>query len=209
VLKIDDKTMRLREGKFVSTETKKDLIVLHFTAGGSAKSAFTSWSVTSSRIATAYILDTDGTVYEVFDPKFYAFHLGTKGTQAIDKRSIGIEIANFGPLKKKNGQLYSWPRDFNNPYNLKAIEANYRGFDYWAAYTDEQAAAIGPLVDMLCDRFGIPNVKPNKNYRLQYDIRYMGWKGVASHQNYRKDKTDVGPAFDWDLWLPNTENKSF
>lgn len=208
MLKIDNKTMRLKDNLFVPVETKKDLIVLHFTAGGSAKSAFTSWSVTTSRIATAFILDTDGIVYEVFDPKYYAFHLGIKGTHVIDKRSIGIEIANFGPLKKKNGQLYSWPKDFNNPYNLPAIEAKYRGFDYWAAYTEAQAAAIGPLVDLLCERYGIPNQKPYPKERLQYDIRYMSWKGIASHQNYRRDKTDVGPAFDWDLWLPNTANKT-
>ena len=48
-----------------------------------------------NRIATAYIVERDGTIFEVFDPRHWAFHLGLKGSQGqVDRRSIGIEIAS-------------------------------------------------------------------------------------------------------------------
>jgi hypothetical protein len=46
----------------------KDLLVLHFTAEASAEGAFSSWVADTSRVATAYIVDRDGTIYETFDP---------------------------------------------------------------------------------------------------------------------------------------------
>ena len=55
-----------------------------------------------ARIATAYLVDTDGAIYEVFDPAFWAFHLGLQGTKGKhDKRSIGIEIATSVPSRER------------------------------------------------------------------------------------------------------------
>ncbi|HEY8097194.1 MAG TPA: N-acetylmuramoyl-L-alanine amidase, partial [Methylobacter sp.] len=79
---------RLPAGQFYTERPKKDLIVLHFTAGTSAKSAFDTWLADPQHIATAYIIDTDGVIYEVFDPTQWAFHLGVKGSNGrFDKRS--------------------------------------------------------------------------------------------------------------------------
>ena len=49
-----------------------DLVVLHFTAGTTGRSALDTWRGDPARVATAYIVDTDGTIFEVFPPAFWA-----------------------------------------------------------------------------------------------------------------------------------------
>ena len=65
--------------EFYPENFKKDMIVLHFTAGQSARSAFHTWLENPVHVATAYIVNPDGTIYEVFDPSYWAYHLGVQG----------------------------------------------------------------------------------------------------------------------------------
>ena len=198
----------LPANEFIGEVKEKDLIVLHFTAGTSAKSAFHTWKNNPVRVATSYTVDPDGKIFELFDPAHWAFHLGIKGSNGKhDKRSIGIEIANVGPLKidpNKPERLNWWPGDWGTRWCdrdelSKYVEASYRGIDFFAAFPDEQMDAVGQLVRHLCDRFDIPRKIPAKAHRDKFDLmRFRKFKGVATHQNCRKDKWDVGPAFDWD-----------
>lgn len=206
-LSINSTAFRLPDNQYIKEVTQKDLLVLHFTAGSTAKSAIDFWKSTADRVATAYVLDTDGTVYQVFDPRCYAFHLGLKGTRAHDKRSVGIEIANVGPLKKVGDTLMWWPGNFKQRYcrldeTEKFVKSKFRGYEYWATYTPAQAEAIGPLVNHICSELGIPRELPPLDKREIFDTSFFGnWKGIASHQNFRSDKTDVGPAFNWNEWI--------
>lgn len=194
--------------EYIGEVEEKDLIVLHFTAGTSARSAFETWKNNPVRVATCYTVDPDGSIYELFDPAHWAFHLGIKGSNGKhDKRSIGIEMANVGPLKidqNKPDQLNWWPNDWGTRWcqrdeTSKYVQAAYRGIDFFAAFPDEQLDAVGQLVRHLCERFEIPRKLPAKTRRDEFDMtRFNKFKGVASHQNCRKDKWDVGPAFDWD-----------
>jgi hypothetical protein len=79
----------------------KTQIVLHHTVGGSAQSTFEYWQSNTDRIGVAYILDRDGTIYEVFDPHYWAWHLGltSSNNRVANQRSIGIEIASEGALR--------------------------------------------------------------------------------------------------------------
>jgi N-acetyl-anhydromuramyl-L-alanine amidase AmpD len=64
---------------------------------------------------------------------------------------------------------------------------------------DAQQDAVGKLVRNLCDRFQIKRQLSGAARRTQFDKDYFfDFKGIAAHQNFRKDKWDVGPAFDWD-----------
>ncbi len=174
---------------------KKDLIVLHFTAGSSVDGALQTWLGDPTRVATAFIVAQDGTVHDVFPPECWAYHLGLKTTHAHDKRSIGIEIVNLGPLTQKDGKLYSWT---GKEYKGDSVESPYRGYSHYAAYPSTQIASVASLVKRLCDQFQIPNVIPPTEKRSEFDLNYFGsFQGVCAHQNFRKDKFDVGPAFDW------------
>lgn len=192
---------------FIREKKKKDLIVLHFTAGTTVEGAFQSWKTSDIRIGTAYIMDQNGAVFEIFDPDYYALHLGVKGSYDQDRRSIAIEIVNPGPLKKIGDDLCYWPRNFTAKYctiheKEKYVQASYRGFEYYAAYTPAQLDAIPKMVKLVCTQHNIPYRIPPEDKRDKCDLEYFSsFTGVASHQNFRPDKFDVGPAFPWDRVL--------
>ena len=195
----------LAAGQYVEDVFPKDLLVLHFTAGRTADGAIQSWAASPERVATAYVLDADGTVYQCFDPAKWAFHLGQKTTNANDKRSVAVEIANVGPLRKIGADLCWWPENFTKPYckltdaeKFIQLGAPWRGFSYFATFTEAQKVAIPELVTKICGDHGIP-AKLSSMRDVADPSYFRNWKGIASHQNFRKDKFDVGPAFPWEL----------
>lgn len=206
---INNTKYRIAEDRYFHDVVPKDLIVLHFTAGSTVDGAFNSWKPQTINIGTPYIVDRDGTVYETFDPKYWAYHLAVVGAPAQnhkhDKRSVPIEIVNFGPLKRESDILYSWPANYKNFFcNVsetdKYVKASYRGFDYYQSFSEAQKIAIPALVKMVAKNFGIVPTLPHEDIRDEFDPNYFStWKGVASHQNFRSDKFDIGPAWDWNL----------
>lgn len=203
----EKKSLRLSPEQYLPQQHKKDLIVLHFTAGTSCESAYRTWAGNSDRIATAFGVDPDGSIAEFFPPECWAYHLGIKGTHRHDQRSIGIEIANVGPLKPSPGdptQLNWWPNNWGTRYcDLRETEryrrAAFRGIDYFAVMPEIQQQAVGQLVSELCERFSIPRVASLKARNGDFDLHaFDSYAGVATHTNFRRDKWDVGPAFNWD-----------
>jgi len=204
---IDRRTFRLPPSQFFPQKQPKDLIVLHFTAGASARSAYQTWISTPVEVATPYLVDPDGTIYELFDPECWAYHLGIQGAASEswrhDRRSIPIEIVNVGPLKQVDDHLCWWPNKFQQRFCAltetdKYVQNSYRGMTHFAAFPEAQQNAVGGLVGWLSAQFNIPMNLPPLDRRGQFDVDfYRDWKGIASHQNFRLDKTDLGPAFDW------------
>jgi len=211
---VDRNTFVLPIKEFVAQETKKDLIVLHFTAGRSARSAFDTWRQNPKRIATSYIVEVDGTIFEVFSPTFWASHLGVEGTNGVhDRRSIGIEIVNVGPLQPSTEDpqaLNWWPRKTKDAPEFTArfcsvdetdkyVKASYRKKTHFASFPDVQMDAVGALVRALCSQFSIPATLPPASRRFECDVpAFTSYKGVCTHANFRVDKWDIGPAFAWD-----------
>ncbi len=208
---IDSSTYRLPEAAFFRQRVPKDLIVLHNTASSTSASVYETWkSAAQSRVATAYVVERNGKVYEMFPPDCWAYHLGMKERNPghyNDRRSIGIEIVNPGPLRpdpEGGDTLNWWPKNFRQPWcqaseTEKYVRAEYRGYKFFAAYTPEQERAVRELAAWLCGRFGIPFVLPPLGKRLVCDPEYFcKFRGIASHQNFRPDKYDVGPAWRWE-----------
>ena len=62
------------------------------------------------------------------------------------------------------------------------------------------------LAAYLCQKFGIPFTLPPASRRPTYDPDFFcRFSGIAAHQNFRPDKLDVGPAWNWDSLLPPAE----
>lgn len=207
---IDRTSLKVSEKCYFQDPQEKDLIVLHFTAGGSARSSAQWWNNSANRISTPYLIDTDGIIYETYDPKCWSYHLGIKGADGNhlnDKRSIAIEICNYGPLKPEGSLLNSWPKDFGNKYchisqTDAYVKTDFRGFNYYAAFTELQKVAIGHLVDYLCDKYQIKKVIADEKKRNECDVPFFSkWKGICTHANFRPDKFDIS----WDVldkaWL--------
>lgn len=190
-----DRTLRLPEGQFFQEARPKDLIVLHHTVGASARSSFIFWRDTPAPIATAYIVERDGTIHEVFDPRFWAFHLGLANTGGrVDKRSIGIEMASEGPLERRDGGFRAFGRPFDGEVFTHDSSWREQG-RFWAAYTREQTDSVIALVDHLCRVFGVARRTPGDH--LGFDRDLFDFQGVLGHHHVRADKSDLHPGFPW------------
>lgn len=194
----------LSDRNFFPVESEKTGIVLHYTAGKDAYGAFASWKNRTDRVATSYIIGADSKIFECFNPLFWGYHLGLKSPHwengKHDKRTIGVEICNVGPLiKKADGWLYYWPKNYGLKYchsdeREKYICADWRGMSYHATFSEEQIVSTVELVRDLCSQFNIPPDLSTK--KMDYDIEFFKkWTGISCHHNWRSDKFDTGPAF--------------
>lgn len=189
------KTLPLSEYSKIEYEQyglkQKNHIVLHHTVSKSEKGVYEWWCNDGKKVATAYVVDKDGKIYEYFDPKYWSYHLGGKAAKCHNINSIGIEIANEGALTFKDDN-YFW---FNgkNKYLGNVFEYEWRGVKYWAEYSKEQFNSVVELIIYLCDKFNIPKVVYDK---LDFNFDLLdNFRGIISHCNVRNDKTDISPAF--------------
>jgi len=174
------------------------------------------------RIATAYLVERDGTIYEVFDPLYWAHHLGLKVAKNVlyNKTSIGIELASEGALRsgaELNSYLpspvfdveYLYAFDIDKPPFARAkklyhgfhdndlfvdLVLEFRGYKFFDSYNEAQVVATIALVKHLCEQFSIPKVV---SATLEFDPKWMDFAGVITHANVREDKSDLCPAWDW------------
>lgn len=197
-----DRSLRLPADEYKTDVERKNLIVLHHTVGGSAKSTFEWWLTDPKPIGTAYLIARDGTIHEVFHPECWAYHLGY-GSRVDEKRSIGIELASEGALLERGGKLYCYDRiSMRTRFADKSFDLGraWRGYRYFDAYAEAQIAATIELVGDLLHRFSIPPAvfrdvltgTPSK-----FDVNHRLWTGILGHAHLRDEKTDVHPGFDW------------
>ena len=76
-----------------------DMLVIHYTAMESAKAALNHLCDPKTEVSAHYLIDEDGTVYQLVDEKKRAWHAGNSGWRGhsdINSRSIGIELYNPG-----------------------------------------------------------------------------------------------------------------
>jgi hypothetical protein len=175
-------------------------ICLHHTCGGTAASTIEWWKKDGKMVGTAYIIDRDGTIYQVFDPKGWAFQFGLKwGDTArinFEKRFIGIEIASEGGLIENGGNLYCFDtvssRTLKNKNGSFDYGKVYRQYRYFDQYEKTQIDSVIQIVNHLCDSFNIERRIPS-DYKNYYGDKLKDFKGVIGHVNIREDKTDPLP----------------
>ncbi len=201
-----DKSLRLPAKAFFPTPEQKSGIALHHTVGGSAQSTFEYWKGNAEMVGTAYIIDRDGTIYEVFDPTAWAWQFGLRWTPsdkaAFEKRFIGIEIASEGALIESGGQLYCFdtisPRTAKPKAEAFDCGKAYRGHRYFDRYEPAQLTSLCALVGWLCDEFHIEKQVPADPTEFRGEA-LKRFNGIIGHTMVRLDKTDPlpDPAF-WD-----------
>lgn len=182
----------LKENQYYQGVYQKKYIVLHHTAGGSAASSIAGWAATPEHIATPYVIDRDGTIYECFDPKFWAYSLGVKGQTSLEKATIAIEIACYGALTEKNGKLVTYTGKEIPANKSIRLDKSFRGYQLWESYTPEQIQALKILIPYLMDKFKIPKQENISNW-YEYQNPATLPPGIYSHTTVRKDKIDIFP----------------
>lgn len=176
-------------------------IVLHYTAGrtGGDIPELTKRGYKS----VAFYITRTGRLIQFFNPDYWSYHLGpgaVGGNKVMSQRTIGIELQNFGWLDRVGDKLVTY---FNTDYctinDLDAYTiADFRGKYYWCKFTNAQYVTLKNLLTALTMQYKIPyNFLPN-DLKFKVTSKVKTFTGITSHVNYRKDKWDIGPAFDWE-----------
>lgn len=163
------------------------IIVMHYTAGYTAKAAIDTFLNKASKVSAHLVLDLDGKITQMVPFNIAAWHAGPsrhKGYENLNNHSIGIEIVNIGYLQRApNGMLtdaYGNKRtDSAFPTGLvEARNARVGGGSYlWPNYTAAQLDALDKRVPEILAKYGIEDIVSHE------EIDTRGWK------------TDPGPAF--------------
>jgi N-acetyl-anhydromuramyl-L-alanine amidase AmpD len=207
------------DDQYVKEETPKDTIYVHHTAGGASPfDVLEYWESTPERVATSFIIAgpppkgvtawTDGQIFQAYSSKYYAWHLGgqamlypngkpagAKGSLELNKKSIGIELCNWGPLHQTSDGRYLTVAtgDIVNPARVLKLDTPYRGYLYWQAYSDAQLASLKDLIQYLVAKWNIPTTFKGMG---MFDIdprAQAGEPGIWTHTSVRTDKWDCSP----------------
>lgn len=196
---LDTTTLALPISQYIQEQTTKTRIVLHHTVGGTAKSTYDFWCSDRPRIATAFMIERDGTVYQCFNPKYWAYHIGAGSNDNDNKTSIGIELCSEGALIEHAGKLFKFNARLGNEVRRANVYDNgimYRGYRYFDAYDEPQIRALLELVERLLIQFpAIPRQTPKQH--TDYLRSWKTFKGIVSHTHLRTDKSDIHPGFPW------------
>ena len=202
--------------EFCNGPTSKEYIFIHHTAGwNNPYKVIDQWERdTRGRIATQFVIggphpktsDTkhDGIVLQCFGDKNWAYHLGKNGSSHMHSHSVGIEVCNFGPLTKDGDKYYTWANTEVHANNVTDLGSKWRGYQYWHAYSDEQIEALKRTIHHISKIHDI-DVDVGLNsflyeednfeaFGYKEDAYYGKVKGILSHSNTRKDKTDMYPC---------------
>lgn len=201
----------LPNGEYIDTPTKKDYVFIHHTAGwNNPYKVIDSWGRdTRGRIATEFVIGGqkidsgdstyDGDIVQAFPEGYYAYHLGSTGSSYMHSHSVGIELCNFGYLK--DGKTYVGTRAKED--QIAILDEAFKGYLTWHKYSDKQIKSTQLLIehiaarDQIDVREGLPELirkhGPVKAFGFNEDAYKGKIKGLLTHTNVRKDKSDCFP----------------
>lgn len=194
-----------------------DQVVLHYDAAGTSRRCFEVLH-DERGLSCHFLLDVDGTIYQTLDLALRARH----ATVAND-RSVGIEIAHVGAYPSESsfdpvysrgpsGMLLTVPARLHpppgGPFRV-ARDGFFRGAVNGRSlvqpdFTEAQYESLGRLLVAL--RRVLPRVEARipraaggaaRTDAMTQD-EFARFRGVIGHQHIQSDKTDPGPAFDWE-----------
>lgn len=89
-------------------DRKITCVIIHATATGGLQSPLEWLCLPSSKVSAHYLIDKDGTIYQLVDEKNIAYHAGEsfwQGKAHVNQFSIGIELVN------PNDGFYPYPEE--------------------------------------------------------------------------------------------------
>lgn len=162
-----------------------EAVIIHFTAAGARSSLNTLRG--EAPVSVQIAIDMDGKIYQMLDFNEIAWHAGRseyKGKEDWNRRSIGIELINYGPLTKdSNGKyrsLFNTTIPEEEVFMDKHINDSSESF-YWHKYSNAQLDAAFQLTRLLV-----------RTYRLRL---VLGHEEISPVR-----KVDPGPAFPMELF---------
>jgi N-acetyl-anhydromuramyl-L-alanine amidase AmpD len=200
-----------------------DQFVIHYDARGTSKRCF---QVLQKRgLSVQFMLDLDGTVYQTLDLKERAWHatIANDRSVGIEIANMGAYAAGqpnpFGewytaepsgkvsvmiPAGEEEGKALG-PGWVARPARNGLIFGEVQGQSLLQYdFTPEQYAALIKLTAALCEIFpkiwrDYPRDASGRLIPAKLpDPTYQSYQGVLGHYHVQTNKTDPGPAFQWD-----------
>lgn len=174
-------------------------IILHFTGGATLEGSVRWFQNKLAKVSAHYVVGRDGNIVQMVLEQDTAWHAGRSllyGDPAVNSMSVGIEIVNWGELKKVGDEFFCWPaKDPNAPIGSPDREEYTRPYSsatfgtpkfdkgkWWAPYSLLQTVAVTKLCAEVCKRY--PLITPE---------RIVGHEDVAPGR-----KNDPGPLLNID-----------
>ncbi|MGF1477062.1 MAG: N-acetylmuramoyl-L-alanine amidase [Geminicoccaceae bacterium] len=155
-------------------------LIIHYTAAGSASGSISWFANPGSRVSAHLLVDRNGTITQMVPFDRAAFHAGRSRWEqftGLNRHSLGIELANWGPLEGRPGSWRSWAGTMIA--DAKVVQAPHRHggpVRAWERFPAPQISALFRLAQVLVDGYGLT--------------------AVLGHDDVSPDrKTDPGPLF--------------
>jgi hypothetical protein len=207
-------TLYLDAGEYFEGPSYPEYIYIHHTAGWhNPTKTIRNWNNdTRGEIATEFVIggqsikgndeSWDGRIVKCLPDGAWGWHLGT-GRSSMHKNSVGIEVNNFGYLIKDGDVFKTYVGTIAHPDQVFDLGYEWRGHRYWHNYSDQQIASLKSIIEFIGNRDGIDISKglkeflqseePGDAFEFKKDALAGKIKGVLSHSNVRKGKTDMYP----------------
>jgi hypothetical protein len=135
---------------------------------------------------------------QAFPEGCQGWHLGKTGSSYMNRHAVALEICSFGYLK--DGKTYVGTEATKK--QISKISEPFRGHSQWHKYSDKQLSQTKLWIEYIAERDSIdlnqgliPWVKEHgaKAFDFNEDAYNGKVKGLLTHTNVRKDKTDNFP----------------
>lgn len=164
-------------------------IVIHYTAGVTARSAELTFANRAAKASAHLIIDRDGEILQMVPFNVRAWHAGVsrwRGLDGLNAYSIGIELVNAGRLKRASNRWLTWTGGVIAEED--AIEATHQHESApagWQLYPEAQLMAAIRACQAIMQA-----------YPSTLDV--VGHDDIAPGR-----KSDPGPAFPMDSFRSN------
>ena len=140
-------------------------------------------------ISVHFLIDNDGTIYQMLDTQHGAWHAGS-----VNSCSVGVEIANayytkYQPWYVKNG--------FGERPVVSGAECHGRKMDSFLDFYPVQLQALKALWLAIHERYNVPLIGPESgdeefmtSRKYESDVDKKRFKGFVSHYHQSKRKID-------------------
>lgn len=184
----------LTNKNYIQEETIKDKIVIGNSLSNDLK-YFNGWLTRLGgeyKGTSMFTIDIDGTIYQHFDTKYYSNYMTEIG---VNENLISVNLVNEGWLIKDKNYENRFYNYVGNIYNKEVYTKKWRGYEFWAEYTEEQFKSTIDLVRKLCDEHVLDRTVISHNTKLD-SIKDI--KGVLYKSNFKKYYSDLNPSWKFD-----------
>lgn len=212
----------MSEDQYFPEHQRKDIIVLHHTAGGpNPYYVRDHFQKKKSRIGTLIIIGGkgkyDGVALQIYGhPSQWAYHINIWGNfnvyegrreenknheTRMAKRTIAVEVCNYGYLSYLDGKFWFMSKgkkikSVDNEDVIDYGEKGYRGKRYYHRYTTKQIESLRDFIVKSAEYYGINLDKPEEGFdKRWFDYSWDATRGeqnLFSHSSVRS-KSDMHP----------------